>query len=296
MRHAVAAFAVVLSTLVVPVAITATWLSLRVDDTEAYVDAVAPLADEPALRDVLAREVADAASAAIAERVPGAGAFDPTIRTMTRQVVENDAFPEFWREANAKAHQEFLAIVHERDDDSRVADGWVYLDIGPLLDEVLADLVEVLPVAVELPSRPVLVPVVPESELERGRGAYQVLDFLAVWAPLLWLALVALAVLVTPGVRGRLRTGALCGLGAALGGFLVMLLEAPVADLVVDQAEPDDRDLVRLIVEVVTASLGDTAVAVVVGGLVVGGGLLVASLLPGLRGRSARPARTSGHP
>ena len=295
MRHAIAAFAVVLSTLVVPIAVTATWLSLRVDDTDAYVDAVAPLADEPQLRAALSRELAQAASASVAERVPGAGAFDGMIRRMTQDVVANDAFPEFWREANAKAHREFLAIVHERDADV-VADGWVYLDIGPLLDEVLADLVGVLPVAVELPSRPVLVPVVPESELERGRGAYQVLDFLAVWAPLLWLALVALAVLVAPGVRGRLRTAALCAFGAALGGALALLLEAPVTDLAVDQAEPENQDLVRLVVEVVTASLGDTALAVVVAGLVVGSGLLVASLLPGLPGLHGRADRRTAHP
>ena len=72
MRYALAALAVVLSTLLVPIGITATWLSLRVDSTEAYVDTVAPLAEDPDLREVLAREVADAqdpSQAAIAPRL-----------------------------------------------------------------------------------------------------------------------------------------------------------------------------------------------------------------------------------
>ena len=73
MRHGFAAFAVVLSTLLVPIGITSTWLSLRVDSTEGYVDTVAPLADEPELRDALAKEVSAAASSAIADIVPGAG-------------------------------------------------------------------------------------------------------------------------------------------------------------------------------------------------------------------------------
>ena len=74
-RQALAAFAVVLATLLVPMAVASTWLSLRVDGTEAYVDTVAPLADEPELRDALAKEVSAAATSAIADIVPGAGAF-----------------------------------------------------------------------------------------------------------------------------------------------------------------------------------------------------------------------------
>ncbi|HYH47982.1 MAG TPA: hypothetical protein VEG38_00405, partial [Acidimicrobiia bacterium] len=184
MRLVLVAFAVVLSTILVPIGITATWLSLRVDNTEAYVDTVEPLAEERALRDTLAEEVADAATSTIADFVPAAGAFDEAIRMSARGVVENDAFPEFWRSANAEAHREFLAIVHERDEDV-VFDGWVHIDIGPLLDEVLADLADVLPVQVDVRSRPLLVPVVPESELEKGRGGYQVLEALAWWVPLL---------------------------------------------------------------------------------------------------------------
>ncbi len=279
MRHVVAAFAVVLSTLLVPIGITATWLSLQVDSTEGYVDTVTPLADEPELRDALAKEVSAAATSAIADIVPGAGAFRDVIRVSTREVVENDAFPEFWRSANAKAHREFLAIVHERDEDV-VADGWVYIDIGPLLDEVLDDLVEVLPVRVELPSTPVLVPLVRESDLERGRGAYLALDFMALWAPLLWIALVALAVVATPGLRGRLRAGVACAVGAALGGLLVILLSGPTTDAIVEQVEPEKQDLVRLVVEVVASSLDDTASAVIIGGIVVGAILLVGSLWP----------------
>jgi hypothetical protein len=286
-RLGLAAFAVVFATLLVPVAITASWLSLHVDSREGYVDTVAPLADDPELRDALAEEVSAAAMSAIADVVPGAGAFDQVIRTSTREVVENDAFPEFWRSANAKAHREFLAIVHERDEDV-VADGWVYIDIGPLLDEVFDDLVEVLPVRIELPSSPVLVPVVRESDLEKGRGAYNALDFLSLWAPLLWLGLVALAVVAAPGVRGRLRTGAACAFGAAIGALLVMLLAGPATDGVVEQVDPEKQDLVRLIVEVVAASLDDAAMAVVIGGLVVGAGLLVGSLWP-RRAASAHP-------
>ena len=140
MRYTLAAFAVVLSTLLVPIGITATWLSLRVDSTQAYVDTVEPLAEEKKLRDALAEEVANAAVSTIEQRVPAAllpDSLSAVVGASAQEVVENDAFPEFWRKANAEAHREFLAIVHERDE-GVVADGWVYIDVGPLLDEVLS--------------------------------------------------------------------------------------------------------------------------------------------------------------
>lgn len=283
MRHALAAFAVVLSAVVAPIGITATWLAQRVDDTDAFLDAVAPLADEPELRDALAREVSAAATARVAEVVPVASAFEDAIRASTRAVVENDAFPEFWRSANAEAHREFLAIVHDRGRGD--PSGWLYLDIGPLLAEVLSDLGGLLPVRVELPSRPVLVPVVPVAELERGRAAYRALDALAWWTPLLWLVLVVVAVVAAPGFRGRLRTGAASAFGAALGAALVLASSEAMVDLVVDRAATRNQDLARLVVEVVVSSLDDAARAVAVVGGVVGVVLLAGSFVPGRRPR-----------
>lgn len=291
MRYALAAFAVVLSTLLVPIGITATWLSLRVDSTQAYVDTVEPLAEEPGLREVLAREVADETVTRLQELVPVGlpDTLGPSVRATTDMVVESDAFPEFWREANAKAHREFLAIVHERDEDV-VADGWVWIDISPLIDEVVADFVKQLPGAIELPpSPPLLVPVVPEAELERGRAAYQVLDALAWWIPLLWVGLVAVALIVTPGWRGRLRAGAACAVGVVIGGGLILLLTPSLTDAVVEQVEPDNRDLARLVIEVVVATLDDAARGAAFGGVVVAVLFAGASLWPRRRESVTHP-------
>ncbi len=279
-RLGLAAFAVVLSTVLVPFGITANWLSSRVDDTEAYVDAVAPLADDEELRDRLADEVATAAIAKLgAVRFALPESLDATVRASTSAVVESPDFPEFWREANADFHREFLAIVNDRD--GVVADGWVFIDAGPLLDQVLADAAEQLhiPQAFQPPSTPLPVPVVRESTLERARGAYRVLDGLALWVPLAWVALVGLAVLVSPGWHGRLRAGAACAIGVAIGGVVVMVLIGPLTDAVVEQVDTGNQDLVRLVLEVVAGTLDDTALTAVVGGLVVGAGLLVGSFL-----------------
>lgn len=283
MRLGLATLAVVLATVLVPLGITSTWLSLRVDSTEAYVDTVAPLANDPELRAALADEVADAAVAAITGNVPAAllpDSLDAGARAATQRVVENDGFPEFWRKANADAHEEFLAIVHERDKDV-VADGYVFIDVGPLLDDVLADFVAELGLGdtIDLPPQTLLVPVVPESRLEQARGAYQALDFLAFWVPLGWAALVAFALVVARGLQGRLRTGAAAAFGVAIGGGLVLLVTSPVTDAVVDQVDREKQDLARLVVEVVVDSLDGYALTASIVGLVVGAVLMVGSFL-----------------
>lgn len=283
MRLGLATLAVVLATVLVPLGITSTWLSLRVDNTESYVDTVAPLADDRDLRDALADEVAEAAVAALTDNVPAAllpPSLDTGVRAATQRVVENDGFPEFWRKANADAHEEFLAIVHDRDK-GVVADGYVFIDVGPLLDEVLADFIAAFRIGseIELPPQSLMVPVVPESKLEQGRGAYQALDFLAFWVPLGWVALVAFALVVARGLRGRLRTGAAAAFGAAIGGGLVLLLTSPVTNAVVDQVEPERQDLARLVVEVVVDSLDGYALTATIVGLVVGAVLMSGSFL-----------------
>jgi hypothetical protein len=287
-----AAFAIVLATLLVPLGITATWLSHHVDSTPAYVDTVAPLADDPQLRDRLADEVADAAIATLQSKVPVGlpSTLDPMVRASTRTVVDSDGFPAFWRQANADAHRQFLAIVHEKHPDV-VSDGWVIIDLGPLLDQVLADLVHQVPLLsqVDLPPSSLPVPVVRESRLQQARGAYLVLDALAFWLPLAWLGLVAIAVLAARGVRGRLRTAGAAGIGVAVGALLVLLLTGPATDAVVSQVGTQHRGLVRLVIDVVVASLDDTARAALAAGLVVGLVLLVASVVLG-RPRSATSA------
>lgn len=277
-RVALAAFLVVLSTVLVPVGVVSTWLSLRVDDTDKYVETVAPLADDEELRDALAEQVSAAAVGTLERRVPAAllpDSLGTVVRAAADRVVENDGFPEFWRKANAKAHREFLAIVHDRE--GVVADGWVFIDLGPLLDEVIADLA--LP-GIQLPPQKLMVPVVPESELEKARGGYQVLDWLSVWVPIIWLVLMAIAIAVAPGWRGRLRAAASGAIGAAVGSAVVLLVAAPTTDLVVDQVEPENQDLARLVIEVVVQTLDETAITVAIVGLVAGVALLCGSFLP----------------
>ncbi|HWJ80945.1 MAG TPA: hypothetical protein VNS55_01805 [Nocardioides sp.] len=288
MRSAGAALLVVVATLLTPFAVTATWLSSTIDSTDAYVETVAPLADDPALRRELADEMTDAAVAEIQDHLPVGvpeGIEDMT-RTAAEQVVKDPQFPEFWREANRDAHREFLRVM----DDDAAADGWVTVDLSPLMQglyEVLAEDTG-LPLS-GLPAPELRVPVARESQLADYRTAYHLVDGSAFALTVAWILLVGLAVLLGHGWRGRLRVLGAAGLGLALGALLVRVSTSPAADAVARQAEPGRRGLVALILDVVGDSLDSRATTIAVVAAL--GGLLViaVTLVPARRSRPAQP-------
>ncbi len=281
MRNALAVFCVLVATLLVPGVIGSTWLSQRVDDTDAYVDTVAPLADEPDLRAELGDRLAEAAVAALQEYVPVGlpESVDDMARAASKQVVENEGFPKFWREANAEAHREFLAIVHE-ERGQRDPDDWVMVDLAPLLEQVFSELsANGIPVDL-LPAVPLEVPVLQESKLEEIQGSYQLLDGASLWLPLVAGGLVLLGVAVATGWRGRLRVLGGAALGTVVGALVVRAATTPVTDAVVDQVDPGQQELARLVLEVVTESLADRATTILVVAGIVAVVAFAASFVP----------------
>lgn len=286
MRGTLAGLLVLVATLLTPVAVTATWLSATVDDTDSYVETVAPLADDPDLLDRLAEEVGDAVFASLDDSAPLGlpDGLQGMVDAAARQVTGNEDFPQFWREANRDTHREFLAIV----EDDAPADGWLMVDLGPLMLAVYERLEAAgVPVGL-LPEPTLLVPVAPEAELAEHRTSYQLLDGLAGWLPVVWALLVGLAVLVARGLRGRLVTAGLAALGLALGAALVRLAAGPATDRAIESVDPGRRGLADLIAEVVVERLEATTVTVAAVATGAGVLLLGAAVLAGLvRGRSA---------
>lgn len=278
MRGATAGLLVVLATLLAPLGVTAAWLSSTIDSTESYVDTVAPLAEDPELRAELADAVSEAAVSSLQTNVPVGlpGGVEGTVHEAAVMVTENEDFPAFWRKANRDAHREFLALVDA--DDPAAPDGWVMVDLSPLVQQVYDRIAEAgVPVDV-LPPAELNVPVVQEQKLAEHRSQYRVLEGMAIWLPVVWAVLVGLAVLVARGWRGRLRTLGFAGIGLALGALLVRVAAAPATDLAVDAVDSGQRDLVSLIAGVVIGRLESIATVVATAGGLVGLVLVVASV------------------
>lgn len=254
MRSFSAFLLVALATLVAPLAISTTWVTERVDDRKEYVDTVAPLADDPAVRTVMADAAAAAAVAALQQHVPvglpsGVSAW---ARAAATEVVESPEFPEFWRDANRDLHGQVIDLLEDPDAETS---GSLTVDASPLVAQVLLVLEDRgIPINL-LPRIPLQVPVVERAKIAEGGSAYRATHDAAGWLPLAWAGLAGLAVLVATGWRGRVRTAGFALLGGALGAGLVMLAVEPLTDLAVEQAGVESQDMVRIMLDAVLGSL-----------------------------------------
>lgn len=254
MRSFSAFLLVVLATLVAPLAIATTWVTERVDDRQEYVDAVAPLADDPAVRQVMADAAAAAAVAALQQHVPVGlpSGVERWAQAAATEVVESPKFPEIWRDANRDLHGQVIDLLEDPDADTS---GSLTVDAGPVVAQVLLVLEDRgIPINL-LPTVPLEVPVVERAKVAEGGPAYRTTHSAAGWLPFAWAVLAALAVLVATGWRGRVRTAGFALLGGALGAGLVMLAVEPLTDLAVDRAEVDGQAMVRIMLDAVLGSL-----------------------------------------
>ncbi|TNM50151.1 hypothetical protein FHP29_01060 [Nocardioides albidus] len=258
MRSFAATVAVLVATLVAPLAIASTWLTARVDDRDEYVDTVAGLAHDPTVRQVLADAAADAAVSALQQHIPvglpeEVRAWAGRAATM---VVESPEFPEFWRTANGDLHDQVLAVLEHPD---APADGSITVDAGPLVAQVLLELEDRgIPVGL-LPDVALRVPVMQEAKVAEAGPAYRTVDGLLRLIPFVGLGLVVLAVLVARGWRGRLRALGLALLGLALAAVVVLLAADPVATAALDRVEAERRELAGVLVDTVVGSLESSA-------------------------------------
>ncbi|TYL49698.1 hypothetical protein FXB39_12025 [Nocardioides sp. BGMRC 2183] len=280
MRGVCAAALVVVATLIAPIVIAADWAYQRTSDADTYVDTVAPLAEEPELRDQLADELGVAGAAAVRENspVPLPDGIDELVATAADTVVQNPGFDEFWREANRELHREFMRLVRDGTDDDQ--DGWVRIDVSPLFEDVVDRLGDAgVPVSL-LPEIQVEIPLVRESTLLEQRDRYLLLEDIARIGPVVLAALLLAAVALAPGVRGRLRTAGFAALGIALAAGLTMVASGPLSDRAAEEAKQGRSGLVRLITEVVLETLGPHARTIALIALAVGALLLLASYWP----------------
>ena len=258
MRSFAAFLLVVLATLVAPLAIATTWVTERVDDRQEYVDTVAPLADDPAVRTVMADAAAAAAVAALQQYVPVGlpSGVEKWARTAATEVVESPEFPKVWRDANRDLHGQVIDLLEDPDADTS---GSLTVDAGPVVAQVLLVLEERgIPVGL-LPAIPLQVPVVERAKVAEGGPAYRTTHRAAGWLPFAWAGLAGLAVLVATGWRGRVRTAGFALLGGALGAGLVMLAVEPLTDLAVDRADVESQAMVRIMLDAVLGSLSPYA-------------------------------------
>lgn len=227
---------IVLGCLLAFASVFAVWMRALVLDTHAYVDAVGPLIEKPALRDELAVRIVDELYAHVdvpkllRDALPkrgdvlaptlAQGIHDTSIK-LASAALTTAAVRRVWEDANRIAHDQLVHVLEGKGEILTTSRGEVAVELRPLaeqvrraLDENGVHLFDSVP-ASELDRRFVLFR---SADLARAQRATRILDNLGTWLPFATLAAFAGAVALAEHRRRAIGRSAL-----ALAATMVVL-------------------------------------------------------------------------
>jgi hypothetical protein len=316
-RTIVAVLLIVLGCVLAPLAGVAVWARNQVTNTDRYVATVAPLAEDPAIQQAitdqitaqvftyvdiraLTTQVVDALStrvegrglppqaAAALEGLAGpiANGVQGFVRTQVANVVASDAFADAWVQANRVAHDALVkALTGEGGGAVTVANDTVTLNLAPFIQTVKQRLVaQGFTLAERIPQVDKSFVLFQSEDITRARSAFNLLNTLGVWLPVIALILIGIGVYVAKDHR-RALIGA--GLGVAAGMLLLALALAVFRSIYLDgvPAEVLPHDAAAVLYDTIVRFLRAGLRTILVLGLVVAAGAF-------LTGQSVTAVRT----
>jgi hypothetical protein len=316
-RTMVAVVLIVLGCVLAPLAGVAVWARNQVTNTDRYVATVTPLAQDPAIQQAvtdqitaqiftyidiqtLTTQVVDALGARVEGRGlppqaaaaleglagPIANGVQGFVRTQVGNVVASDAFADAWVQANRVAHDALVkALTGEGGGAVTVANDTVTLNLGPFIQTVKQRLVaQGFTLAERIPQVDKSFVLFQSEDITRARSAFNLLNTLGVWLPVVALVLIGLGVYVAKDHR-RALIGA--GLGVAAGMLALALGLAVFRSIYLDgvPAEVLPHDAAAVLYDTIVRFLRAGLRTILVLGLVVAAGAF-------LSGSSATAVRT----
>ena len=302
-RTIVAVVLIVLGCVLAPLAGVAVWARNQVTNTDRYVRTVAPLATDPAIQSAVADQITaqvftyldvqgltnqavDALAAQgvrplVADRLRGfAGPLTDGIQSFVRtevgKIVQSQAFADAWVQANRVAHQALVkALTGQGDGTVTVANDTVSVNLAPFIQTVKQRLVEGgFGLAARIPEVDASFVLFDVKNLTRAQAAFNLLNTLGIWLPIIAIVLLGIGVAVATDHRRTL-------VGAAVGvavGMLVLALTLAVFRTIYLDAVPAEvlpHDAAAAAYDTIVAYLRLGLRSVLVLALVVAAGALV---------------------
>jgi hypothetical protein len=231
-------------------AVVAVYLRAEVLDTESYVETVAPLAEDTAVRQAVADRLADeiiiradieALAAGLADRLVEQGAPErigdlvgPAVSGLRsllydriHDLLGTQQFQRIWEEANRAAHTGLVTVLTgEEGEFIGSSETTVTVDLGALLSAAKQALVaRGIDFAAQIPDVSIPYDIVDSPDLPTLRRYASALDNAATWLPFLALALLIVGVVVAPDRRRGIIAGAVA-IGIVTAGLLGALTVA----------------------------------------------------------------------
>lgn len=246
-RRIAAAALATLGLLLLPGAVMAHWATNQIVETERFVAALAPLADNPAVQDRIIVEVTalvdeqvdiDAVTAELLSGLgealelgpraqaaldlvsaPIAAGVRSLVSDVVTEVVQSPAFSAAWTRSVDVLHTQTIRLLSGSPDSMLTLerDGTLSLPLGPVVADVRAALVEQgVPFAAVIPDTDRAIVIAEVPNLALARVLFQVGMTVGFWLPWIVGALLVAAVLVAPRRPAALRTVGAVAVGVAV--------------------------------------------------------------------------------
>jgi hypothetical protein len=252
-RTIVASLLIVVACLLAPLSVAAIWTRNQVTNTDRYVATITPLASDPAVQQAitdqitaqvftyidiqaLTTQVVDALSARVEGRGlppqtaaalqglagPVANGVQGFVRTQVERIVQSQAFEDAWIQANRVAHDALVkALTGEGGGAVTVEGDTVSLNLAPFIQTVKQQLVaQGFTLAERIPQVDKSFVLFQSEDITRARSAFNLLNTLGVWLPVIAIVLLVLGVYVAKDHR-RALVGA--GIGIAVSMVVLAL-------------------------------------------------------------------------
>ena len=238
-RRILVGFLVVLGCILAPLSVLSIWTKTTLLDTDRYVSTVAPLSENPDVEQALANRITNAIvqntdlESTIKDALPSKAAFAaPAIASGVEQyvhaaalkLVQSDQFDKLWRDANARAHPQIVALLEGKDTKRfGTKDGEITLTLGPIAEKVQAVLAKAgVDVFTSSSGSAPQIVLFSSSDLKSAQGITDLLQKSAWVLPFLTVLAFAVAIALSGNRRRTVLRSAL-GLALGLGVLLVAL-------------------------------------------------------------------------
>jgi hypothetical protein len=147
----------VIALVATPLVIVGAWVRAEILDTDQYVDTVAPLADDPAMQQYVAGQLADAFNSNVdleswlADHLPDemqavspviARGAESAVQSAADRFTASPAFAALWADANRAAHEVIVRVLTGERDALELSGGTLTLDLSDALQSIQAQLVD----------------------------------------------------------------------------------------------------------------------------------------------------------
>jgi hypothetical protein len=243
-RTIVASLLIVVACLLAPLSVAAVWTRNQVTNTDRYVATVSPLARDPAIQAAITNQITtqvfnyidikglttQAVDALAAQglrpqvatqlqafAVPIANGVQSFTREQVGRIVASDAFADAWVQANRVAHAELVkALTGEGGGAVTVENDTVSVNLAAFVQVVKDQLVASgFTLAERIPEVNASFVLFQSADITRVRSAFNLLNTLGIWLPIIVLVMVAVGVYVAKDHR-RALVGAGVGIAVAM--------------------------------------------------------------------------------